>query len=289
MRSRPLCGSRWTIGTAHTPRPRGLCASLKHRTCFGGHSERETPGHIPNPEAKTLSADGTARETSWESRTPPDFFITERPPGRHVPGAFRISAPIPFAVLVLDGRWCRRSRCESALLTERTGRLHAGECCSAIRRTFPFPIERLRDVIARGSRSSASCASTSTCAAPADPVLTDYVFTAVLVHGDGFHLGRAAHAGRRHPAVVPRRPTGWRRTARTASRPRRGGAARIVTVSLGAPTGVPRPGRAADASTPRPPRPLRSPGPRAGPPAAGRPAPSCPRSRARTAAASRRG
>src|SRR3954463_5255318 len=44
--------------------------------CFGGHSERETPGHIPNPEAKTLSADGTARETSWESRTPPDFFNT---------------------------------------------------------------------------------------------------------------------------------------------------------------------------------------------------------------------
>src|ERR1700712_6082717 len=43
-----------------------------HRTCYGGHSERETPGHIPNPEAKTLSADGTAGETPWESRTPPD-------------------------------------------------------------------------------------------------------------------------------------------------------------------------------------------------------------------------
>src|ERR1700712_6074463 len=45
-----------------------------HRTCYGGHSERETPGHIPNPEAKTLSADGTAGETPGESRTPPDFF-----------------------------------------------------------------------------------------------------------------------------------------------------------------------------------------------------------------------
>src|SRR3954447_4105250 len=44
----------------------------KHRQCFGGHSERETPGHIPNPEAKTLSADGTAGVTLWESRTPPD-------------------------------------------------------------------------------------------------------------------------------------------------------------------------------------------------------------------------
>ena len=42
--------------------------------CFGGHSERETPGHIPNPEAKPLSADGTARVTVWESRTPPDLL-----------------------------------------------------------------------------------------------------------------------------------------------------------------------------------------------------------------------
>jgi hypothetical protein len=41
--------------------------------CFGGHSERETPGLIPNPEAKTLCADGTAGGTLWESRTPPDL------------------------------------------------------------------------------------------------------------------------------------------------------------------------------------------------------------------------
>src|SRR3954471_13671555 len=39
---------------------------------YGGHGERETPGHIPNPEAKPLSADGTAPATGWESRTPPD-------------------------------------------------------------------------------------------------------------------------------------------------------------------------------------------------------------------------
>src|ERR1700733_1295780 len=37
----------------------------------GGHSEGETPGPIPNPEVKPLSADGTAREASRESRTPP--------------------------------------------------------------------------------------------------------------------------------------------------------------------------------------------------------------------------
>ena len=35
-------------------------------------ARRETPGSIPNPEAKPLSADGTALETGWESRTPPN-------------------------------------------------------------------------------------------------------------------------------------------------------------------------------------------------------------------------
>src|SRR5687767_10675171 len=57
------------------------CAVLNARTrqlvhtrsqSYGGHGERETPGPIPNPEAKPLSADGTALETGWESRTPPD-------------------------------------------------------------------------------------------------------------------------------------------------------------------------------------------------------------------------
>ena len=40
--------------------------------CFGGHCARETPGPIPNPEAKPCSADGTAPEGVWESRTPPN-------------------------------------------------------------------------------------------------------------------------------------------------------------------------------------------------------------------------
>ena len=39
---------------------------------YGGYSARETPGPIPNPEAKPGSADGTAVEGLWESRTPPD-------------------------------------------------------------------------------------------------------------------------------------------------------------------------------------------------------------------------
>ena len=38
---------------------------------LGGHSDRETPGPIPNPEAKPDSADGTAPARVRESRTPP--------------------------------------------------------------------------------------------------------------------------------------------------------------------------------------------------------------------------
>src|SRR3954451_660131 len=38
------------------------------------NSEGETPGPIPNPEAKPFSADGTALVTGWESRSPPDIL-----------------------------------------------------------------------------------------------------------------------------------------------------------------------------------------------------------------------
>jgi hypothetical protein len=37
------------------------------------HSEEETPLPIPNRAVKLLSADGTWRATSWESRSPPVF------------------------------------------------------------------------------------------------------------------------------------------------------------------------------------------------------------------------
>ena len=37
----------------------------------GGFVERVTPVPIPNTEVKPLGADGTARETAWESRKPP--------------------------------------------------------------------------------------------------------------------------------------------------------------------------------------------------------------------------
>ena len=38
----------------------------------GGYSDGDTPVPIPNTEVKLFSADGTAWETAWESRTPPD-------------------------------------------------------------------------------------------------------------------------------------------------------------------------------------------------------------------------
>ena len=41
--------------------------------CYGGHSVGETPGPIPNPEAKAHCADGTALVRVWESRSPPDL------------------------------------------------------------------------------------------------------------------------------------------------------------------------------------------------------------------------
>ena len=41
---------------------------------FGGHSEEDPPVPIPNTEVKLFSADGTAWETVWESRSPPNLF-----------------------------------------------------------------------------------------------------------------------------------------------------------------------------------------------------------------------
>ena len=39
---------------------------------YGSNSVGETPGPIPNPEAKPYSADGTAPARVWESRTLPN-------------------------------------------------------------------------------------------------------------------------------------------------------------------------------------------------------------------------
>ena len=44
-------------------------------TFFGGDSKEETPVPIPNTEVKLFSADGTAREAEWESRTLPEIHL----------------------------------------------------------------------------------------------------------------------------------------------------------------------------------------------------------------------
>src|SRR5687768_12009505 len=45
------------------------------------HGERETPLPIPNRAVKPLSADGTWRATSWESRSPPVLLLRAAPRG----------------------------------------------------------------------------------------------------------------------------------------------------------------------------------------------------------------
>ena len=47
----------------------------------GGHSSGETPGNIPNPEAKPTNANGTAPDRVWESRTPPQHNSNKPPLG----------------------------------------------------------------------------------------------------------------------------------------------------------------------------------------------------------------
>ena len=43
---------------------------------LGGSCDGGTPGNIPNPVVKPVSADGTRRVASRESRSPPrDFFL----------------------------------------------------------------------------------------------------------------------------------------------------------------------------------------------------------------------
>ncbi len=87
----------------------------------GCNRERATPVPIPNTVVKPLIADGTARVTVWESRTPPGFYIYQgsrpcnhlfyglRPFFETIPGRNRERAtpvPIPNTVvkpLIADG------------------------------------------------------------------------------------------------------------------------------------------------------------------------------------------
>ena len=71
--------------------PPGSLPGKVDKIC-GGHGQGETPGPIPNPEAKALHGDGTAPERVWESSAPPLHTIRFPPvePPR-APGGFLVS------------------------------------------------------------------------------------------------------------------------------------------------------------------------------------------------------
>ncbi len=48
---------------------------MRGKRFLGDHSEGETPVPIPNTVVKPLSADGTAWEAAWESRTLPRLNV----------------------------------------------------------------------------------------------------------------------------------------------------------------------------------------------------------------------
>jgi hypothetical protein len=51
--------------------------SSSRQQVSGGITGGATPDPIPNSEVKPSRADGTARDTVWESRSPPDFFCSQ--------------------------------------------------------------------------------------------------------------------------------------------------------------------------------------------------------------------
>ena len=50
------------------------CAILREHSQSGDNDVKVTPVPIPNTKVKLLSADGTARETVWKSRSSPGRY-----------------------------------------------------------------------------------------------------------------------------------------------------------------------------------------------------------------------
>ena len=80
----PLYESHSTHTPQHKKRGSGITQASDH--FCGGHSSGETPGNIPNPEAKPTNANGTAPDRVWESRTPPQYNSTKPPLEHHSKG-----------------------------------------------------------------------------------------------------------------------------------------------------------------------------------------------------------
>ena len=93
MRHKTFFASIVRFPDRHGPIPPGSFPGKVDKIC-GGHGQGETPGPIPNPEAKALHGDGTAPERVWESSAPPLSHDTV-PPGRApwAPGGFLFFPP----------------------------------------------------------------------------------------------------------------------------------------------------------------------------------------------------
>ena len=76
----PLYKSHSTHTPQHTKKGGSGTTQASDHIC-GGHSSGETPGNIPNPEAKPTNANGTAPDRVWESRTPPQHNSNKPPLG----------------------------------------------------------------------------------------------------------------------------------------------------------------------------------------------------------------
>jgi hypothetical protein len=64
-------GHKYKILTERFDVPATQLFVTKEYRIFGGNGEEATPVPIPNTEVKLFSADGTAREAEWESRSLP--------------------------------------------------------------------------------------------------------------------------------------------------------------------------------------------------------------------------
>src|SRR5215467_4942206 len=81
-------GSLGTIGLErYVPLVSGAARGRTPGTKYaGGHRSRVTPVPIPNTEVKPATADGTAWETVWESRSLPAVIV--KPASQHDSRAF---------------------------------------------------------------------------------------------------------------------------------------------------------------------------------------------------------
>ena len=138
----------------------------------------ETPGPIPNPEAKPARADGTAPGREWESRLPP----TQQLHTRHPPRKHNVSQAGAFSYVRLEP-----TRLDSALRTTtpapiigahpRTTDRDQTPHCGQPRRHHPAGCDLLRGHIGGGastrSHDDASCGAKVEYRTSSTPAYTD--------------------------------------------------------------------------------------------------------------------